>query len=96
MLSPDMLLTTIAVSLAPFWFDLLSKFVSFRGSGSPHLPSPTRSIAVDPQTPAPYRSAASGSFLTHCGMMRAHSRNVCFSTPLQDGSPTRVQTARQL
>jgi hypothetical protein len=49
-----LLATTLAISLgAPFWFDLLNKFMLFRSSGPPPKPSPT---PAQPPSPAPERT----------------------------------------
>lgn len=66
--------TTVAVSLgAPFWFDVLNKFVSFRSSGPPPPSNPDTSLlaapsplavvkndAASPTTPIPQDATASG------------------------------------
>lgn len=71
--------TTLAVSLgAPFWFDVLNKFVSFRSSGPPPpsnsststliSPAPVvvvRSDATAPTMPMPQDAAVNGTDLSH-------------------------------
>ena len=73
------LATTFAVSLgAPFWFDVLNKFMAFRSSGpppsssssdTPTLTSPAsvvvvRSDATAPTTPMPQDAAVNGTDLS--------------------------------
>jgi hypothetical protein len=59
-----LLATTFAVSLgAPFWFDLLNKFISFRSSGPP--PQTSASTAGSTSGPPPQTSAGTaGSTVT--------------------------------
>ncbi len=71
------LTTTVAVSLgAPFWFDVLNKFVSFRSSGPPPPSNPDSSLLTTPSplvvvkndvspptTPMPQDASASGADL---------------------------------
>ncbi len=59
-----LLATTFAVSLgAPFWFDLLNKFISFRSSGPP--PQTSAGTAVSTSVPPPQTSTGTaGSTVT--------------------------------
>ena len=57
-----LLATTFAISLgAPFWFDVLNKFISFRASGPPPQPSPSSAGPTIPTTKLVVEAAPSSN-----------------------------------
>jgi len=57
-----LLATTFAISLgAPFWFDVLNKFIAFRASGPPPQPSPSSAGPAIPTTKLVVEAAPSSN-----------------------------------
>jgi hypothetical protein len=55
------LLTAVAVSLgAPFWFDVLNKFIAFRSSGKPPEKTIRGEAGRSEEQPKAARAASSG------------------------------------